>query len=221
MSAAKRGGRGGGTPATQATINSEMTTGSLEMHSDCNRCHKICIYHPTATSFFSTNQALQHYFLENFRCSLKFDESENFSESFLYQIFESEQNGNSEGIYKIPSSKLVACEPQTYFRSSQIFSRLGFSAGKTNAEKTGCSRRNSPFVCFVTQRTSSQRGALRDDLCGSRLWKVPGYAAHTEWNLGPRKKNKMAPEICHVYWDPGLYGKSTGCIQLQQYGLNG
>ena len=168
------------------------------MHSDCNRCHKICIYHPTATSFFSTNQALQHYFLENFRCNSKFDESENFSESFLYQIFESEQNGNSEGIYKIPSSKLVACEPQTYFRSSQIFSRLGFSAGKTNAEKTGCPRRNSPFVCFVTQRTSSQRGALRDDLCGSRLWKVPGYAAHTEWNLGPRKKNKMAPEICYV-----------------------
>ena len=51
----------------------------------------------------------------------------------------------------------------------KIFSRLGFSAGKTNAEKTGCSRRNSPFVCFVTQRTSPQRGALRDDLCRSRL----------------------------------------------------
>ena len=104
---------------------------------------------------------------------------------------------------------------------ANFFSARFFSAGKTNAEKTGCSRRNSPFVCFVTQRTSPQRGALRDDLCGSRLWKVPGYAAHTEWNLGPRKKNKMAPEICHVYWDPGLYGKSTGCIQLQQYGLNG
>ena len=35
------------------------------------------------------------------------------------------------------------------------------------------------------------------------------------------KEHKMAPEICHVYSDPGLYGKSTGCIQLQQYGLNG
>ena len=57
--------------------------------------------------------------------------------------------------------------------------------------------------------------------CG-RCPDEPAYAAHTECNLGPRKKkNKMAPEICHVYSDPGLYGKSTGCIQLQQYGLNG
>ena len=56
-------------------------------------------------------------------------------------------------------------------------------------------------LLFVSSRNAPPHkgGALRDDLCGSRLWKVPGYAAHTEWNLGPRKKNKMAPEIGYVY----------------------
>ena len=70
----------------------------------------------------------------------------------------------------------------------KIFSRLGFSAGKTNAEKTGCSRRNSPFVCFVTQRTSPQRGALRDDLCRSRLWK--GARIRSTYWVEPGTKEK-------------------------------
>ena len=38
----------------------------------------------------SSQQALQYYYLKNFRCNLKFYESENFSHSLLQQIFESE-----------------------------------------------------------------------------------------------------------------------------------
>ena len=35
-------------------------------------------------------QGLQYYFSENFRCNLTYSESENFSDSSLHHIFESE-----------------------------------------------------------------------------------------------------------------------------------
>ena len=56
-------------------------------------------------------------------------------------------------------------------------------------------------LLFVSSRNAPPH---KEELCVTTsveagCEKVPGYAAHTEWNLGPRKKNKMAPEICHVY----------------------
>ena len=43
-----------------------------------------------ATWVFSTLLGLQYYFPENFRCNLKFYESEIFSDSFFNRIFDSE-----------------------------------------------------------------------------------------------------------------------------------
>ena len=45
--------------------------------------------HPRGTWVFSKLQALQNYFPENFRCK-SFYECENFSDSYLNHIFESE-----------------------------------------------------------------------------------------------------------------------------------
>ena len=55
------------------------------MHS--KRRYKIYIW---ATWDFSKLQGPQYYFPENFRCNVKFYESENFSDSFLHRLFESE-----------------------------------------------------------------------------------------------------------------------------------
>ena len=67
---------------------------SLEMHSDCKRRHKICfcsVILGQLESFRTPDEpSTPALFSQNFRCNLKFDESENFSDSFLDQIFESE-----------------------------------------------------------------------------------------------------------------------------------
>ena len=52
---------------------------------------KIFLFgHPRATWVFSKLQGIQHYFPENFSCTLKFYESENFLDSSLHHIFGSE-----------------------------------------------------------------------------------------------------------------------------------
>ena len=50
--------------------------------------HLFC--HPRTTEDFSKLLGLQYYFPENFRCNLTFYESDNFSNSSLHRIFESE-----------------------------------------------------------------------------------------------------------------------------------
>ena len=46
--------------------------------------------HPRGTWIFTKLQGIQYYFAENFRCNLTYYESENFSDSSLHHIFESE-----------------------------------------------------------------------------------------------------------------------------------
>ena len=66
--------------------------------------------HPRATEDFSKLLGLQYYFPENFRCNLTFYESDNFSNSSLHRIFESENfrfpNLGSE-MWKIKLQKIV------------------------------------------------------------------------------------------------------------------
>ena len=67
--------------ATQSTFR------SLEIHS--NRRYKILICLVILGQLESL-PGLQYYFPENFRCNLKFYESENFSDSSFHRMFESE-----------------------------------------------------------------------------------------------------------------------------------
>ena len=67
----------GSTPPPPPLRASQSTFRSLEMHS--KRRYKIC----TLTHSFSILQGFQS---ENFRCSLTYCESENFSDSSLHQI---------------------------------------------------------------------------------------------------------------------------------------
>ena len=72
---------------------------SLEVHS--KRGYKICncsVILNKGTWVFSKLQGLQYYFPENFRCNLTFYESENFSDSSLHHILESEN-------FRFPFSK--------------------------------------------------------------------------------------------------------------------
>ena len=68
----------------------ESSFRTLEIHS--KRRYKICIRfgHPRGLWVFSKLQGLQTYFPKNFRCNLSFYESEQFSDSSLNHIFESE-----------------------------------------------------------------------------------------------------------------------------------
>ena len=65
--------------------------------------------HPRGTWGFSKLQGLQYYFPENFRCNLTFYESQNFSDSSVHYILESEN-------FRFPFSKknsvswVVKCE---------------------------------------------------------------------------------------------------------------
>ena len=54
--------------------------------------------HPRGTEVFSKLRGLQYYFPEKFRCNLTFNESENFSDSSLHHILESEN-------FRFPFSK--------------------------------------------------------------------------------------------------------------------
>ena len=57
------------------------------------RRYKICsrsVVLREATQVFSKLQGPQYYLPENFRCNFKFYESENFSDSSVHRIFESE-----------------------------------------------------------------------------------------------------------------------------------
>ena len=68
----------------------QSTFKSLEMHS--KRCYKSCICSVVLGQLESFRNHLgpQYYFPENFRCNFRFYESENFSDSSLHRIFESE-----------------------------------------------------------------------------------------------------------------------------------
>ena len=59
---------------------------------DSKRRYKTCIWfgRPRATWVFSKLQGLRYYFPENFRCNFKFYRNENFSDSSLHRIFESD-----------------------------------------------------------------------------------------------------------------------------------
>ena len=84
------------------------------------RRYKICIYSVIlgGTWVFSKLQGLQYYFSENFRCNLKFYESENFSDSSLHRSFESRKfffipNPGCE-MWKIKLQKIIG----NFFRQS-------------------------------------------------------------------------------------------------------
>ena len=68
----------------------QSTFKSLEMHS--KRRYKSCICSVVLGQLESFRNHLgpQYYFPENFRCNFRFYESENFSDSSLHRIFESE-----------------------------------------------------------------------------------------------------------------------------------
>ena len=68
----------------------QSTFKSLEMHS--KRRYKSCICSVVLGQLESFRNYLgpQYYFPENFRCTFRFYESENFSDSSLHRIFESE-----------------------------------------------------------------------------------------------------------------------------------
>ena len=62
---------------------------SVEIHSE--RRYKICSCLVSLGDFESSKlQRLQYHFHENFRCNFSFYERENFSDSYLNHIFESE-----------------------------------------------------------------------------------------------------------------------------------
>ena len=68
----------------------QSTFKSLEMHP--KRRYKSCICSVVLGQVESFRNYLgpQYYFPENFRCNLRFYESENFSDSSLHRTFESE-----------------------------------------------------------------------------------------------------------------------------------
>ena len=68
----------------------QCTFKSLEMH--CKRRYRSCICSVVLGELESFRNYLgpQYYFPENFRCNFRFYESENFSDSSLHRIFESE-----------------------------------------------------------------------------------------------------------------------------------
>ena len=75
------------------TLETLFRLSRLEMHSKW--CYNICICSVILgelKSFrnYKSLQALQYYFPENVRCNLTFYESENFSDSSLHHILESE-----------------------------------------------------------------------------------------------------------------------------------
>ena len=77
----------------QNTLETLFRLSRLEMHSKW--CYNICICSVILgelKSFrnYKSLQALQYYFPENVRCNLTFYESENFSDSSLHHILESE-----------------------------------------------------------------------------------------------------------------------------------
>ena len=77
-------------------------------------------------------------------------------------------------------------------------------------------------LSLVTQRTSPQRGALRDET--KETTAVEGARiCSTYWvKPGTKKKNQDgARKLPCVFRYHGLYGDSTFCIQFQLYGLNG
>ena len=59
---------------------------------DSKRRYKTCIWfgRPRATWVFSKLQGLRYYFPQSFRCNFKFYRNENFSDSPLHRIFESD-----------------------------------------------------------------------------------------------------------------------------------
>ena len=68
--------------------------------------------HPRRTCVFSKLQGLQYYLPENFRCNLAHYEKENFFDSSLHHIFESE---NFKFLFPSKNSLTwgVKCENQT------------------------------------------------------------------------------------------------------------
>ena len=63
---------------------------SLEMHSKWRYKSCICSVVLGQLESFRNYLGPQYYFPENFRCNFRFYESENFSDSSLHRIFESE-----------------------------------------------------------------------------------------------------------------------------------
>ena len=68
----------------------QSTFKSLEMHSKRRYKSCICLVVLGQLESFRNYLGPQYYFSENFRCNFRFYESENFSDSYLHRIFESE-----------------------------------------------------------------------------------------------------------------------------------
>ena len=98
----------------------QSTFRSPEMHSKAALWNLYLFDHPRRTWVFSKLQGLQYYFSENFRCNLTYNESENFSDSSLHHIFESE-NFRLPFFTKNSLPWGVKCEKLNFRKSQGIY----------------------------------------------------------------------------------------------------
>ena len=141
----------------QNTLETLFRLSRLEMHSKW--CYNICICSVILgelKSFrnYKSLQALQYYFPENVRCNLTFYESENFSDSSLHHILESENFRFPFHFSKKNCVTWVIKYEKLNFRKSQRIYQISFEnitwmeRQSRNLNRPQAKDNSRQYICF-------------------------------------------------------------------------